>query len=795
MLFQVWSSTSLFHFPSLFFTSGGNHPAAKPAPAKARAQARAKGASGRSRHHWAGIQRAAGATLLAILAATILPSQSFASDLNPACQPLPHSGAPAAPNTLIASQSLPNSNPATELNFIRQQQGLGSAVEVPCSFTGQQTSGTWSSGSDVTHILVKAGTLHQIFSVNNAPTMSGVWTTQCIVNNLNSLMPQDISHGRCYASRANPNLGRIIIRKTAVDGDGNTIFQFTGELGAFPMQPPANGTVSRTFNNVVPGSYTVSEVAVPGWSTTLSCIDPTNDTTINGTTVTISVTGSETVECEYINRRRTSSGSGSITVRKTTIGGEGTFSFESSNAALTGFNLTTVNGSASRSTDNLPAGNYEITETVASGWTLTGISCTGGSSTSINVSDRTATVNLLAGEDVTCTFVNTEVRRRTQTIIRNFMKRRGDLITSNTAGPRLLQRNQSDPPMTGSIKDSPMKLGAKGDAKEGRFEFAASLRGAISQQRQAAAEKRRVAMVAAGAGEQQSHDGSVTTPPNRLGYGAAAGYHSPMPAFYRSGWDVWISGAWTHYNFKDDGDRSSGNYGQLKIGVDYLMTPGILVGVMAHFDRMHDKADLFGYSVKGTGWMIGPYAEFRLTRNLIFDVKGLWGRSTNEISPFLTYTDEFETDRWLASARLTGSWRYFNWHFTPTAEVIGYRDKQKAYTDSNGILIPGQTISFGRVIIGPEISYRFTHRSKSVIEPKFGVKGVWTFTQSDGVSVTGPISDIDLDRFRLRLEAGLTFMHAASGTRIELSASQDGLGGDQLDATTGRVEVTIPLNR
>jgi hypothetical protein len=70
-------------------------------------------------------------------------------------------------------------------------------------------------------------------------------------------------------------------------------------------------------------------------------------------------------------------------------------------------------------------------------------------------------------------------------------------------------------------------------------------------------------------------------------------------------------------------------------------------------------------------WMAGAYVEFKLSDDLILDLKGLWGKSSNEIGPFLTYTDTFETTRWLVSARLTGSWKSGNWHFSPRPEIVG----------------------------------------------------------------------------------------------------------------------------
>jgi hypothetical protein len=130
-----------------------------------------------------------------------------------------------------------------------------------------------------------------------------------------------------------------------------------------------------------------------------------------------------------------------VTIRKNTVGGDGTFSFSSSApAVLPGSSLTTTNGTASNVFNNVTPGTYTVTETVASGWTLSSIQC-GGNAT-VDLAQKSATFTVAAGGDVVCLFTNTEVRNRTSSIIRNFMMRRGDLITSDTGRPRLVERLQ-----------------------------------------------------------------------------------------------------------------------------------------------------------------------------------------------------------------------------------------------------------------------------------------------------------------------------------------------------------------
>lgn len=58
---------------------------------------------------------------------------------------------------------------------------------------------------------------------------------------------------------------------------------------------------------------------------------------------------------------------------------------------------------------NKTPGTYTVTEPNVAGWDLTSITCIGGSDTSdTNVNNRNAVIKLKAGENVTCTFVNTK---------------------------------------------------------------------------------------------------------------------------------------------------------------------------------------------------------------------------------------------------------------------------------------------------------------------------------------------------------------------------------------------------
>lgn len=77
-------------------------------------------------------------------------------------------------------------------------------------------------------------------------------------------------------------------------------------------------------------------------------------------------------------------------------------SWSGTNVMLSGSDAASVNSA-------LPTGAYTIVETgtLPTGWALTNVSCSGDANGSTNLGTKTATVNLDANENVTCTFTNT----------------------------------------------------------------------------------------------------------------------------------------------------------------------------------------------------------------------------------------------------------------------------------------------------------------------------------------------------------------------------------------------------
>ena len=133
--------------------------------------------------------------------------------------------------------------------------------------------------------------------------------------------------------------------------------------------------------------------------------------------------GNENVVCTFNNKKQ----SGSLQLVKKTEGGDGTFAFTTTSSALGNPSLTTAAGIATTAFAAVNTGTYTLTESAANGWTLASIACTGNAGTAtVSVANRNVSVPVGTGENVICTFTNTEVKNRTEAIIHNFMAKRAE---------------------------------------------------------------------------------------------------------------------------------------------------------------------------------------------------------------------------------------------------------------------------------------------------------------------------------------------------------------------------------
>ena len=98
----------------------------------------------------------------------------------------------------------------------------------------------------------------------------------------------------------------IIIKDPVPDSGSDFAFTTTGILAptSFSLDDNAYGTLAntRTFIALTAGSYTVTEAAAAGCSTTVACVDPDGGSSTVGTNIaTIDADASETITCTHTN--------------------------------------------------------------------------------------------------------------------------------------------------------------------------------------------------------------------------------------------------------------------------------------------------------------------------------------------------------------------------------------------------------------------------------------------------------------------------------------------------------------
>ena len=293
--------------------------------------------------------------------------------------------------------------------------------------------------------------------------------------------------------------------------------------------------------------------------------------------------------------------------------------------------------------------------------------------------------------------------------------------------------------------------------------------------------------------------GSVTAGPVRMAGSTDGGVHfgfgtSLLDRQERSPVDIWVEGKYESFGDSRGPGDLDGRFGLVSIGADYVANRKLLVGAVVQIDSMRQRSQLAATEASGRGWLAGPYATVRLVDSLFLQGRAGWGGSTNDVRPYQTYTDEFDTARWLVSSTLTGQWALASLTVRPSASVAYIQDAARSYSDAFGVLIPEVVSRLGQARVGPEIGYRRRLRSGMVLEPRGGLQLISNFagdTTADGLGrILG--GNADPVGVRGRTEFGLRML-TPRGIGIDLSGSYDGIGAGDYPALGGQLTVQVPL--
>ncbi len=465
----------------------------------------------------------------------------------------------------------------------------------------------------------------------------------------------------------------------------------------------------------------------------------------------------------------------------------------------TGFTLTTTKTQTSDSKDSgdLDPNTYTITATDFAGtdYSLSDIGCivtgTGsrGSTTTPTASDRKVEVVLNANDIVTCVFsaayapkASVATAEKTRQMVTDYLGDRNAMLLAHGVDMdsrlnRLRQGGRSGQ-VGGTLS---VNLGQSQDATASAFsmDLRTSLPGDVSVTDDAitfaasTSRLRQTGLFGADIGD----DDDIMS--------GDIGDVSEASGTPQMRWDVWIEGRIARFDSRNNKD---GRFGVVYLGADYLITPDVLIGLMAQYDWLKKDYDTNGH-VKGQGWMVGPYAALRFGEALYLDVQARAGRSSNDITPVGTYTDKFKTTRWFVSGKLSGDFDYGDWTIRPGIKVQYIGEKQKAYTDSLGNRIAAQTVSEGDVRAGPRIAYTYNLADGGTLIPWAEFEGVYTFGSKGKFSKGTYASDIH--GLSGSIEAGFDWRMPA-GAMFSLSGSYDGIGSGS-KSYGARARIDIPF--
>ena len=530
-----------------------------------------------------------------------------------------------------------------------------------------------------------------------------------------------------------------------------------------------------------------------------------------------------------------------VAIVKQTIGGAGTFSFTIDGGSSRQVQIdTSVQNPNQAGPFDVEASSFTVTEEPAPGSKLTSISCVQRNEVlEFDPAGRVASIEGAdAGELVTCTFVNRiesvdtepEARdERMRDVTRLFTNRRVDnLLSHDPDRARMLRRLQPGHRPV-SLKDEipPLKLGMRAaptsqsygqpysGVQDGLFAnqdeddqpwaprgaHKSSTLSSIMRQLSGATgngnsykfgtsfSQLREAAAAAHAREQDEKLKAG-------GLGFAGKPYDTTNNTMRPGLDVWVEGHFSRYDDGAGGIDREGRFRVLYAGADYPIARGILVGALVQIDDTQEDVEDASLSgeVEGTGWMAGPYLGIRLMDTLFFDARAAWGRADNDIwlsdDPTGFRNGSFNSDRWLATAKLTGRYQFGAWRLSPEVGLAYGNESYDTYLNSLGQIVDSGDATIGRFNGGAEVGYVIQMRDGAVLEPHVALKGIWNF-KTDDVVVGGVAADTD--RSRGRVEAGMLY-RTATGWAVRGAGAYDGIGSGDFDAYSGQLWLNVPLN-
>ncbi|WP_159436541.1 hypothetical protein [Pseudovibrio sp. Tun.PSC04-5.I4] len=261
----------------------------------------------------------------------------------------------------------------------------------------------------------------------------------------------------------------------------------------------------------------------------------------------------------------------------------------------------------------------------------------------------------------------------------------------------------------------------------------------------------------------------------------------PSSGYSSSGFDIWAQGSYVRV----ENNNFESNNGLFFAGVDYRYEDTLLLGFMTQLDISEVDNSAATTSARGVGWMFGPYAVVQLQPNLYLDGQVTYGRSNNDVNALGLGFDNFDTERLLLQAGLTGDFNLDALTLNPFARLTYYFEKQEEYVDRLGNTIPDQAFTLGSLEFGPRVTYEYLSENGYQLTSFLSISGIYDFNRlTSGVPIDATLASAD-GNFRARFEGGVAITIPNPKIRILGEGFYDGIGVSDYEAYGGKLSLSI----
>lgn len=252
---------------------------------------------------------------------------------------------------------------------------------------------------------------------------------------------------------------------------------------------------------------------------------------------------------------------------------------------------------------------------------------------------------------------------------------------------------------------------------------------------------------------------------------------------------VWAEGQFAIFDDEQGLDSIASTTGDFFVGyagVTIPINPDLNIGVMGQIDWFEDRMESGLGEASGTGWAIGTFLSTQFLDGMQFDARAMWGQSENNATQTVfgtNYSGDFNTDRWLIEAILSGKTSFKDFTIRPSARVFYMEEDWGLYSVTDGnrsVVVPEGHAAIGTLSSKFEVSYIQEYR-KIAIEPYASAEMTWVF-EDPGIYNAAGVLQVN-NALSGTVAVGINLSNENSSIRLE--ATYGGLGSGGLESLGG----------